>query len=102
MDGFRQKFIAIVLELGLEVPTVDITVLGGLPVTIDFDIAGPDPDVGIMSAYCDGFMITHINHRKCKKYPNWLHDKIEKNTKEHERVLELLSTYCEERDYEYN
>lgn len=76
---------------------IDITVLGGLPITVTIEICGADPDVGWFNSFVESFEITHINNKKCKKYPQWLDDKIV--GKELERVLELLNTYIETDDY---
>jgi hypothetical protein len=69
--------------------TADIRVLGGLPVTIKFYIAPPDPDVGIFNSYIDDWEIIRINDRKCKS-ANWLIKRIEANKKEVERIEEEL------------
>ena len=52
----------------------NITVLGGLPVTVTYTIQGPEPDVGIMSSWVEEFEITHIAGRKVKgNRANWLY-----------------------------
>lgn len=70
----------------------DITVLGGLPVTIEYTVGGAERDVGIMSDYVDEWCITHINGRKCKKSPEWLYKRIAAKKGEEERILEKLDT----------
>lgn len=71
---------------------MDITVLGGLPVTVTYTIAGAEPDVGIMSSYVDEWTITHIAGRKCKKEPQWLYNRILASRSEEDEVLRK----CEE------
>jgi len=82
----------------------DTTVLGGLPVTIDCYVCGPDEDVGIFGYYVESWEITHINDRKVKKTPNWLYNRIEAKKGEEERIRDklndLVSNYQPE-PYEY-
>ncbi len=51
---------------------IDLTVLGGLPITVAYKISRAEPDVGIMSDGVDDWWITHIAGRACKKHPEWL------------------------------
>ena len=67
-------------------PSIDITILNGLPVTVSFDVEPPDRDVGYMSAHIEGYDITHINgHRNAND--NWLLKKID--AKESNRIMGL-------------
>jgi hypothetical protein len=77
---------------------IDMTVLGGLPVTIEFTMAGADPSVGIMSSYCEEWVITHINGRKCKKEPNWLYERIAARKGEEDRIIEACGEYADDYD----
>jgi hypothetical protein len=72
---------------------MDITVLGGLPVTVEFNTQGPDPDVGIFGTCVEEWWITHINGRKCKKHPQWLEDRIDAKKGEEDRIVEQLNEY---------
>ena len=45
----------------------DTTVLGGLPVTIEFDETGLN---------CSEWDIVAVNSRPCKTYPKWLHNRL--------------------------
>jgi hypothetical protein len=72
---------------------MDITVLGGLPVTVEFNIQGAEPDVGIMSSYIEEWWITHINGRKCKKHPQWLQNRIDAKKGEDDQIIEQLNEY---------
>lgn len=82
---------------------VDITVLGGLPITVQFEIESADPEVGIMSAGVGDWDITHINGKPCKKSPEWLYRRIDAVKGEHNRLFEQLgeavSAACE---YDYH
>lgn len=68
----------------------DVTVLGGLPVTVEFWIAPAEPDVGISSDYLDDWHVIAINGVKCKKTPEWLHKKINADPKGKEKLEEDL------------
>lgn len=74
--------------------SVDITVLGGLPVTVEFTLCGAEPDVGIMSDYVDEWSIVAINDRTCKRPPQWLYNRIDKTKGEEELLLEKLYESC--------
>lgn len=68
----------------------DMTVLGGLPVTIEFTVQGAEPDVGIMSGYVDDWYITAINGRPVKKC-DWLYRRIDATKGESDRIVEALN-----------
>lgn len=68
----------------------DVTVLGGLLITVSFTIEGPDREVGIFYSSVNDWEITHIAGRKCKKSPGWLYDRIEARKDEVERLKENL------------
>jgi len=78
-----------------------MSVLGGLPVTIEFSIARPDYDVGIMSSYCDGWHVTHIAGRKVKKAPQWLYNRIEARKGEEDRITMACEEYAAKHKREY-
>lgn len=69
--------------------SVDVKVLGGLEITVEFTMARAEPDVGIMSDYVDEWYITHIAQRPLRKNEKcqWLYDRIER-AKEEEKILE--------------
>lgn len=69
----------------------NITVLGGLPVTVEFSIVDADPDVGIFDAYVDDWYISHINGKICKKSPVWLYNRIAARKEETERIWTLCA-----------
>lgn len=50
---------------------IDTTVLGGLPVTVTFDVYPAEPDVGIFGAYVDDVHITHVAGKR-KKNTAWI------------------------------
>lgn len=68
----------------------DTTVLGGLPVTIEYTIQGAEPDVGIMSSYVDEWYIVAINGRPVKKC-DWLDRRIAATKGEADRIVEELN-----------
>lgn len=78
----------------------DTTVLGGLPVTIEYSVQGAEPDVGIMSAYVDEWYIVAINGRAVKKC-DWLDRRIAATKGETDRIVEELNEAASEADYDY-
>ncbi|MBN46235.1 MAG: hypothetical protein CMH23_07155 [Methylophaga sp.] len=80
----------------------EITVLGGLPVTIEFTVYPAEPDVGIMSDYIDEWSIVEIAGKPCKKSPDWLYKRIDGVKGEEDRIVEAcfeaVNSY--EPDYE--
>lgn len=74
----------------------DITVLGGLPVTVDFEVEGADPDVGLEAGVGE-WWITHINGRKVNN-PQWLYKRIEGKQGEEDRILGILNQSIETYD----
>lgn len=79
---------------------LETTVLGGLPVTIEFTVAGAEPDVGIMSAYVDEWYITHINGRAVKKC-DWLDKRIAETKGETDTLIEAMNEHAAESDAGY-
>ncbi len=67
----------------------DITVLGGLPVTIGYEIEGADPDVGLEAGVGE-WWITHINGRKVSN-PEWLYKRLSAMSGEEDRILQKLN-----------
>lgn len=63
-------------------------VLGGLPVTVEFTISGPDPDTGIFDPWISDWCIREINHRPTKS--TWVEERIWANPREESRLLESL------------
>ena len=67
----------------------DTTVLGGLPVTIEFTTTGYDnTDVGLGVDDVDEWYVVAVNGKHCKKSPTWLYDRISKLKGEEERIIE--------------
>lgn len=56
----------------------DTTVLGGLPVTVGFTVAGAEPDVGIMSSYIDDWWIEDVAG-KPKKNTDWITNRMSRD-----------------------
>jgi len=81
--------------------SVDVTVLGGLEITVEFSIGGAEPDVGIMGDYVDEWYITHIAGRALKKgeKADWLYRRIEK-AKEEDKIVEKCLEYAADDYYE--
>lgn len=78
----------------------DIRILGGLPVTIEYDVQPAEPDVGIFSAYVDDWSIVAINGRSVKKC-NWLNKRIDETPGEHDRIMEELNEAAGDADDYY-
>ena len=75
----------------------DITVLGGIPVTIEFYILGSDPSVGFFDDTIDSWDIIAIKGRECKTPPNWLYKAIKLRGEELDIIEKLfLSTETRE------
>ena len=70
--------------------TMDILILGGLPVTVEASVCQPDRSVGETRPLVDEWWITHINGRRCKKPPQWLYNRIDKCKNEGERILTAI------------
>jgi hypothetical protein len=79
---------------------VNVKVLGGLPVTVEVDIAPAERDVGIMYPYIDDWSIIAINGRKLKKPTSWLNRKIERNPVEYQRFIDSCYDALKEQEYE--
>lgn len=71
----------------------DTTVLGGLPVTIEFDITGYDNrDVGGGDANeIDKWSIVAVGSRLCKKSPNWIYSRL--TSQDECRIYEECAEY---------
>jgi hypothetical protein len=67
----------------------DVRVLGGLPISVDFEIVGPDPSVGLFSPWVEDWTIVAIGTRRVKK-ADWLYDRIMAKKGEEERLIEAL------------
>lgn len=74
---------------------IDLRILGGLPVTVEFTVAPAEPDVGIFSAYVDDWWITAINGRPVKNCA-WLDRRIDATKGEEERIREALNDHTDD------
>ena len=76
---------------------VDVTVLGGLVVTVEFTLCGPEPDVGIFGNYVDEWYITAIAGRPLRKNEkaDWLYNRIAKAGEE-----DAITEACEAYEYD--
>lgn len=56
----------------------DVVVLGGLPVTVEYVVDQPQPDVGFINTYIDDWKIIAINGRVIKPSESveWLYRRI--------------------------
>lgn len=72
----------------------DTTVLGGLPVTVEYDVARAEPDVGIPYSYVDDANIVAVNGRVCKKPPFWIYARLEAKGEEHVLIEAANEHYC--------
>lgn len=65
----------------------DTTVLGGLPVTIEFSTTGYDNrDVGLGIDDVDDWSIVAVAGRACKKVPTWVYNRLTKD--DESRIVE--------------
>ena len=71
---------------------IETTVLGGLPVTVSFNIQPAEPDVGIFEPYCEDINVVAVKGKKLK-WNNWV-DKRLIASGEYDRLSsELLYEY---------
>ncbi len=71
----------------------DVSILGGLIVTISFSVAPPEPDNGIPCAYIDEWEFVAINGRPKKNY-DWLFNRISEQD-ENVILAQCLIAYSE-------
>lgn len=79
----------------------EITVLGGLPVTVEFNILTAEPDVGIMSDYIDEWSITEVASKPSKKSLDWLYKLIGDVEGEEDRIVEACFNAVQDAREEY-
>ena len=77
----------------------DITVLGGLPVTVEYTVQPAEKDVGIMGPYVEEYWITYVGTRRVKSEPKWLTERIAKTKGEEDRIYQKLNEL--DNDYEW-
>lgn len=70
---------------------VQVSVLGGLLVDVEFDIEGADPSVGIMSAGVGEWSIVGINGKR-KKNTDWILNRL--TAADEERIIEACNEYA--------
>jgi hypothetical protein len=71
------------------------TIFGGLPINIEFSIESDDPEVGFVGGNVDEWYVTHIAARKVKN-PKWLYNKLDKNPKDFDKLMEECKIYANE------
>lgn len=69
--------------------SIDITVLGGLEISVEFTTGYEDGECGHPGHYIEEWYITHISGRALKKgeKADWLYRRIE-TAKEEEKIVE--------------
>ena len=80
-------------------PTCDIRIFGGLPVTVEYSVQGPEPDVGIMSSWVEDWSITHIAGRKVKRPSQvaWLYTKLGEDKKATDALVDAIyQSWCDD------
>jgi hypothetical protein len=71
-----------------------LSILGGLPVEIEYEIEKDFDDTGAILELCDEWHITEIGGVKCKSPPMWLYRRIAEKGGEYERIESyLMSAY---------
>jgi len=69
----------------------DVTILGGLPVTVSFTIQRAEPDVGIMSDYPEDVYVERVKEKKIgDKFAQSLGKRIDDMKGEYDRLCETL------------
>lgn len=66
--------------------SLDIKVLGGLPITIEYKTVGIGKKCAKLESI-DAWKITHIAGRKCKKNPEWLWRKLHATRGEMDKIV---------------
>lgn len=68
----------------------EVTVLGGLSITVEFTMYGAEPDVGIMSDGVEEWSIIEIAGRPLRKKESadWLYRRIEATKGTEDKILE--------------
>lgn len=96
-----------------QIHEADILILGGLPVTVEYVVNPPEPDVGISSPWIDEYQVVAVAGRstpknnmfgkvKGRKPVAWVHKKIDATKGEDDRICTaLLEQHSEEADYDY-
>jgi hypothetical protein len=81
--------------------SADISIFGGLPVTVTYTIQGPEPDVGITSSWVEEFEITHIAGRKVKgSRAAWLYTKLDKDRKAYDAAIDAIyQDWCDDKEF---
>lgn len=81
---------------------IDIRVLGGLEITVEFSIGRAEHDVGIMSDYVDEWYIVAIAGRTLRKGEkcDWLYKRIEA-AKEEDKIVEACCECAGDYDDDY-
>lgn len=79
--------------------SLELKILGGLPVTIEFDIEPADPSVGLMSACVADWHISEINSKPCKKPPQFLYYRIDAKAGEEERIIDEINKHIVDARY---
>lgn len=69
--------------------SIEVTVLGGLNIEVEYTMGGADRSVGIMSDYVEEWYITAIAGRSLRKgeKADWLYKRIEA-AKEEDKIVE--------------
>jgi len=69
----------------------DVTILGGLPVTVSFTIQRAEPDVGIMSDYPEDVYVERVKGKKIGDcFAQALQKRIYETPYEYDRLCETL------------
>lgn len=71
--------------------TADIRVLGGLPITVEYEWAMAEPDVGIREPYVYGEEIVAVNGRRVKN-TDWVLKRLIANPTEYDNLLDQIRT----------
>lgn len=69
----------------------DTTVLGGLPVTVEFSAYYEDGECGYPGYELDEVSIVAVNGRPCRKSPDWIYNRMSKA--DHARIDEECYEY---------
>ena len=74
--------------------TADVTILGGLPVTVSFVVQRAEPDVGIMSDYPEDVYVERVKGKKIgDTFARALGKRIDETKGEYDRLCETLMEY---------
>ena len=73
--------------------SVNVSVLGGLPVTVEYSIEAADPGVGIWGGGVEEWHIVAVAGRRRKVCPEWLQKRLDNDPKTVDRIMDAIADH---------